>query len=677
MPSSVQVNGSTIYKPGIRGRIDASALGGKSVSTGNVAVVGAFPGFPNDVPYTFSNPKALTAVDPTDLDLARIAKLAFSPASDDAVGGVNQLTIVNVQTCTQASFTFKDIAGADSLILKSRLYGQKGNRAYVKLLANTTDVKGLDVTIIRDGTTETYTDLKSGPVFEIIYDGGELTTTVFTANPTTWTWSWTKAMAALPGVIVGPATTQTSVYTPSAFLISGKLSVGLSSGAPAEGITVTVVGLDAAGAPQTGTKTFAEGISAAGYVQTAAVDSVWSSITSVTVSTTNAASTIVATLAGDAMVLTTADFATVGEMVSLINNSAAQGFKATARSAQISVIPAGQIDAQTSVDVKSPALATLRADLWAIVAALNKSALVTAERATAATLPTKHYNASPDTAEEIRLLGGTQSTVSVATDYAQALATIVQRNIQIVAVLDTTLAAATALKTHCANAAIEGYERNGYYGAPTDTSLATLLSTYTSAINSRHIAVCAQEIQVESLTGALEWLSPAFQAVQLMGMQGGTPVATPLTNKKPNVYDVRSNWTEGVDDNEVIQKGICAYTVDDETGIKVLRSVTSYLTDDNPFYSEVSANESGNTSVRRVRAAMNAKIGSSGTTVSAAALTGPFIAELKKQVKDGVIKAYRNPVVTDGGDSFSFDYDFAAVEPFNFGNVVAHVYRTA
>lgn len=682
MPTSITVNGRQVYKPGFYGRYDASALGGKTVSKGNVAVVGAFPGFKQNTPVTFTNPKACGAFDPSDQDLQRVAKLAFSPSKGQldngtAIGGANTLTIVNVQANTVAKYIFKDIAGNDSLVLTSYLYGTKGNHTYAKLKANATDNHGLDVLLVRDGTSETYTNLQSGVAFTVRYTGGELTTAVFSASPTEWKWSFTKAMAALGGI----STPQSSVYTPSKFLISGKLTVALSGAAPTEGVIVTVVGINAAGVPKTLSHTFAVGESTGVIIQDGSADALWSALTSVTVATTNADSTIVATISGDAIVLDPTKFNYVGQMVSLINNNAAKGFVATAVSTSLAVIPATQIDKQTTQDTIAGAL-SLRADLWAIVKGLSKSALVSAARATTvnagynADLPTKHYNQGSDTAEEVMLLGGTASTVSVATDYAGALATIEASNIAIVAVLEDDIEAGKALITHCDNSAVAGFERNGWYGAPVSTSLSDMLTARTAVLNTRHVAVCGQEIQVAAMTTGTEWLPPRFQAVQCAGLQAGLPRCEPLTEKRPDVDDVRASWSVGTDDNEVIQKGICAYTKDD-LGVKVLRSVTSYLTDDNPIYSEVSANESGNLSIRGVRAAMDPKIGAAGTRVSANSLMGPFIAELKKQVKEGTIKAYRDEAITDGGDRYSFDYGMAAVEPFNFGDVTAHVYRTA
>jgi hypothetical protein len=673
MSSSVIANGKLTRIPGVYGTVDASALAGKGVSTGNMAVVGSFPSIERNVPKVFTSPQVMAAFDPTDLDLLRVAGLAFNPANDDQVTGAASVTIVNVQTNTQASFTFLDIAGGSSLVFKSKLWGQKGNRTYAKLVANTTDPKGLDVTIVRDGVSEPYSNLQSGPVFEACYTGAELTTSLLSVSPTAWTWTFTKAMSALPGA--GP---NTSVYTPLNFLISGKLTVTLSAVAPAEGITVTAVGISATGIPKTLSRVFAVGVAGPLAIQDTGVDALWSSITSVTVTTTNAASVIVATLSGNAIVLDPANFSYVGEMVSLINNNAAKGFTCTAKSPRINAIPAAQIDAQASVNVVSAAKLTARADLWAIVQGLAGSTLVDVTRATGATLPPKHYNVSPDTAEEVMLLGGSQTDPVVAsTAYAAGLLAIETYDVQIVAVLSSDIEAAKALRAHCISSAIAGHERNGYYGTAASLTLDAIYAATAPYLNSRHVSILAEEIQVMGPLGSLEWLAPMYQAVQAAGIQAGTPVGTPSTNKRPNVYDVRAAWTPGTfaNDNDAIAKGIFVYTKDN-LGWKVLRSITSYLTDDNPAFCEVSTNESVNTSIRRLRESLASKIGSALTAVTANQLIGAITGELTAQVRDGVIKAFRNVNIVDMGDKYRIDYDVAAVEPFNFAEVTAHVYRT-
>lgn len=663
MPSSILFNGKRVYKPGVYGYVDASSLGGKGISTGNMAIVGAFPTFEALEPQTFSNPKALAEYDPTDLELARLAKLAFSPSLDEAVpGGADHLTIVNAQPCTAASITYNDSGGAGSLKLTSKLWGTKGNQVWTQLKTNASNNKAVDLTVVHNGQTETYTAIQSGNIAEVYYDGADLTACTLAVS-TSWTWLWTKEFAAYAGAPV--------VFTPTAMVVCSKIAAALSVAAPVGGVTVALEGIDTTGVPRTETITFVEGASGpidSTYTYARLDELTW---------TAPGAYVGKLTIRGTAFALTASEYDSVGAILDFINNNASKGFHAVAKSPKAGSLAPSNIDQFTAADcfAKAPATAKalLRADLWALLEALSSSNLVVASKASGATHAPKQFGAAPAVTEDFYLIGGTVSAVADA-DFDNALAAIVAEDVQIVVLLDATLARIQKLATHCIDAARLGYERCAWAGASSNQSLTNLFDNFTSQLNTRHVALVADDVEVEGPTGALEWLEPKYFAVMCAGMQAGTPVATPLTNKRPSIVDARHDWTTVVEDDEVIAKGICGLTRDN-LGWKILRSVTTYLTDDNPVLSEVSANESVNTSLRRLRAALVGKIGTTTAGLTPGRFAGLVKAELDGQVADTTIKAWRNVNITDLGDAYRVDYDVAAAEPLNFIPVFAHVVR--
>ena len=60
MPSSISFSGVRTFRPGVYAVIDASALGGAGISTGNVAVVGDFPMLEQGKPMVFSSARAMS-----------------------------------------------------------------------------------------------------------------------------------------------------------------------------------------------------------------------------------------------------------------------------------------------------------------------------------------------------------------------------------------------------------------------------------------------------------------------------------------------------------------------------------------------------------------------------------------------------------------------------------------
>jgi ribosomal protein S5 len=61
--------------------------------------------------------------------------------------------------------------------------------------------------------------------------------------------------------------------------------------------------------------------------------------------------------------------------------------------------------------------------------------------------------------------------------------------------------------------------------------------------------------------------------------------------------------------------------------------------------------------------------------LTAARLTGIVTARLNRQVLDGVIKAFKDVVLEDLGDTVRVNYTVAAVEPLNFIRITASVAR--
>jgi hypothetical protein len=110
-------------------------------------------------------------------------------------------------------------------------------------------------------------------------------------------------------------------------------------------------------------------------------------------------------------------------------------------------------------------------------------------------------------------------------------------------------------------------------------------------------------------------------------------------------------------------------------GWRVERSVTTWLKDDNPIYSEVSANESINASVRDLRSALDIYIGDANRSMTANRIKSIVEARLNRQVLDGVIKAFKDVVLEDLGDTLNVNYTVASVEPINFIRITASVAR--
>jgi hypothetical protein len=153
----------------------------------------------------------------------------------------------------------------------------------------------------------------------------------------------------------------------------------------------------------------------------------------------------------------------------------------------------------------------------------------------------------------------------------------------------------------------------------------------------------------------------------LAAIQASTPIATPLTWKLVNVLDVRSHstWDADQDADELLGIGLCFLT-SAKLGFRVERSITTYQTDDNAVFSEVSANESLNTSIRDLRNNLQLFIGTPATANTAALVKAKAATRLEFQIANGMIKGFQGLSVTNLGDTFIVDVELAVVQPTNF-----------
>jgi hypothetical protein len=99
------------------------------------------------------------------------------------------------------------------------------------------------------------------------------------------------------------------------------------------------------------------------------------------------------------------------------------------------------------------------------------------------------------------------------------------------------------------------------------------------------------------------------------------------------------------------------------------------LKDNNPFYTEVSANESINLSIRDLRLFLDTEIGSKSTVAQKDNVQRLTINRLSFQRDSGLILDFKDVVVRQSGDVLSVVYSVAGVEPLNFITITANVGR--
>ena len=106
MPSILNVSGfPRTARPNIYTKVDASALAGGAVDSGNIAIVGDFPTFPSADPVLFGSRRAFVAYDPENQETSMLAQLCFNPSADPNTNlGASSVRVINSRvSCTQAT----------------------------------------------------------------------------------------------------------------------------------------------------------------------------------------------------------------------------------------------------------------------------------------------------------------------------------------------------------------------------------------------------------------------------------------------------------------------------------------------------------------------------------------------------------------------------------------------
>ncbi len=164
-------------------------------------------------------------------------------------------------------------------------------------------------------------------------------------------------------------------------------------------------------------------------------------------------------------------------------------------------------------------------------------------------------------------------------------------------------------------------------------------------------------------------------------MFAGRPIGYPLTWKYPLVLDFRQNSgiTLPDDANEMLNAGTIFLTRDVDLGfIQITRDVTTYLQDDIPEYSALSASESGSESLRDLRRVLKAFIGEtnySGSDQMIKAVAQDRLNRQRDRNDLAIIKDWSSLEVEDLGDRILVSYAFAALEGITWVTIRAYVNR--
>ena len=455
-------------------------------------------------------------------------------------------------------------------------------------------------------------------------------------------------------------------------LAAGALTAGINIGAglyiPARMAFDSVIGASVGAAPA-GTPFVVirglrrGGIAAAEYLAVTEVPASstndWTQIDQIELGMLEAASTL--TLTGTAASSPIAKRPLLRDAVAFL--AGLPGFEAT------SAVPAAFLVADldsAAKEIRAAVATSYGADLFAMAKWVNdNSKLVTATMLEGAT------GAPSVTAARTYLQGGEEGTTTLA--HWRASITAAKSLLDIVIAPQSTDEAVRNLWIgHLRD--MDGVdERSCYFGLDADLTKDQIVAAI-NATNHRQACVVAQQVVVFDDLGNRA-TKPAYALAAILGAcQCGSPLATPLTDKRINIIEALADpsWNAVDDIEEMIAAGLVVVQ-----GATVVRSVTSYREDDNPFFTEMSTVECLDNSAKMWRRNLRPKIGDKNFDGAKSTVRTLSIAELERQVRDGEIKSFNvdSIVIDDLGDAFDAAGEVEPIEPINFIRIKAYAMR--
>lgn len=675
MAGGIMINGSIRRAPGIPGRIDASALNALTPEVGVIAVLADLDFLPQAAPVVATSRAGLVAQAPDDREVRLLGRLLYEAARDAKVqGSPGAVVLVSPTATTQAQATLMDDDGAPSVVVRSRAWGPRGNKLWVRAVEGQTNPDALDVTLARPGMpTETFASVGYLPVMDVWYDGGHPSTMDVTLEVTggTLTVRQTVDVPSTPGQVSNDslAFDGAITFTP----------LELTSNTDDVILGVTVTGTrKATGTVGSETLTWINGDMAPKTTVHAYTDATLT-VTNEPIEGGGGAYTDPIRMEWNAFALVKADYLTAQAAADRINAFTHRGYHADLRTARAAAIPLDELDELAVGSIvdepqEGPAFArTVTAHLWAFVADLAGSSLAEVSRASSAA-------ARPAEVSLVYCAGGTRTTPN-GTAWDAAFTALRTRDVNIIVPLSGDATVHAKASAHCKYMAGDGeLECQAWVGAATNETLAQLGTRARNLDAFLVWGIVGQEAQVDHPDGDLVWIDPAHLALMLAGIQASTPGGTPLTRKRPNVLDVRnhSSWDAFRDREAVIKAGLIAVERHPR-GLRVLRSVTTHLQDDNPVLVEGSSVESACLAIRALRARLDVRIGDPAIAGTATRIKATALSVLEEMVLDGTIKAYDKASVDviDKGDRFDLVVAVAVTEPINFIPITLGIVRIA
>lgn len=360
-------------------------------------------------------------------------------------------------------------------------------------------------------------------------------------------------------------------------------------------------------------------------------------------------------------------YKTIQSAVDRINQ--VPGFVAVVGDSNFSKPALSGLDFLVAQDVKT-ATVMIKADLQAVIDWLNgaRQDFVRAERVAGAGKPPAQVG--------FTFLAGGSDGVTTATDWADAFEALQSIDVQWVGVASPEGSIHAMADAHCGYMSnVARKERRAVVGMDTGTTDLAAVAAAKSLNSDRTSLVHIGHYNYDT-TGVMRLFPAYITAAMIAGAFAGVNPGTPLTNKSIKVQGLERELRNPTDTDVLINGGVLC-TESTSNGFKVVKSISTWLVNDNYNRVEQSCGVALDFVNRNVREALDVLRGAKGSqiTIARAASIAQSTLALLAQAEPsgpGVLSgskdnpAYRNIRATLVGDVVAVEFECSPVIPVNY-----------
>lgn len=688
-PNNINLNGQSTNVPGPYALVTYATAAGTSVPLEILALMDELPFLEQNVPLTVTSAVSMKQLQPNSQELLTTADIIYAAAADERVGGAPAAVVLcNVQPTTQAYVNVLDTLGNPTVTIASLAWGSLGNLTRVTVTLAT----GVyTVTVTRNGTTETFTNIEPLELFTLQYTASDFTTVSSGVKPRTTI----NSNATLPAATITVVATA-SFPTRGEFLVesdegwqtiaytgkTGTTFTGCTGGTGdvivgdvVKATSDSVFWIGAAGSEPIGTQAYGTiwtgPVTCAPSAPSGGVDTYTVTITGINEATgeadseilewdnadgTDAKSTVANwsyltqivfaesgavtptfTVTGDMLRTDASIYTSVGALANYLVTIA--DFTTADINGLATSLSLVDLDPLAATNITSSSH-TYTNSQTAFVTALAGSLLVEAEAV--------EGGGTPVALSATYMQGGSQGATSTS-DWQDGFTALRQVPCTIVVPMTDNATVHGYLRDHCTYMSGPGRNpRNGYVGAAANETL-TQLKTRAQNLNSRNVTLVGQEIRRASPQGVATWYAPKYLGLLCASMQAGTTQA--ITYKVPNIIEYRQSatWNPIDDAQECINNMLTIVgevVVGNTTPLtRIIRGLTTYLISGDPARTDIQPNKSLNQLCNFALASLAANVGEP-TTTPASVLQRYWLQILQSAVTLGIIAEFNAQTVT-------------------------------